>query len=268
MRADVREALRGRGLSFLGANRERRRLEEYLHEDEIVHDLAACNFGDSGGRALLVASDERVLVIKDGWIFKNSQGMGYQDIRSVEITVGLIFATLQFHGEGMDFEVKRVGRWSAEHVVKLIRARIGSRYNKWERTRQAEADAREALRTGQTNAIPVIPVTTGFIPTQTPTTPPPVVPEVPAATGYDFSSFAAFLETTDPNEVAPRPERLELDDFVKPGSTPRPTRPTRPSLPDTSRSFLDDLERLDALYRNGSLNQAEYETAKSRLLNS
>lgn len=132
MRTDVKRALRGRSISFLGARREIRRLVDYLHDGEEVHDLLACNFGDTGGRALLVVTDERVIIYKDGWIFRNSQGMGYGDIRTIEVRTGLLWTRIKFKGEGMSFSANKVGRFSAEHGVKIIRGRIGSRYNAWE----------------------------------------------------------------------------------------------------------------------------------------
>lgn len=144
MRKDVKKALRGRSLSFLGANREIRRIDEYLHDGEEVHDLMACQFGDTGGRALIVITDERVFVYKDGWIFKNSQGMGYGDIRTVEIRTGIFFAKIKFKGEGMSLETSKVGRFSAEHGVKIIRTRIGSRYNSWEAQKQLLRDQNNA----------------------------------------------------------------------------------------------------------------------------
>lgn len=144
MRKDVRKALRGRSLSFLGANREIRKLDNYLHEGEEVHDLMACKFGDTGGRALIAITDERVLVFKDGWIFKNSQGMSYRDIRSIKVSTGLFFATITFKGEGMNFVASKVGRWAAEHGTKIVRSRIGSRYNTWQA--QLERDKAEQAK--------------------------------------------------------------------------------------------------------------------------
>ena len=146
MRKDVRNALRGRSLSFLGANREIRHIEEHLHEGEEVHDLLACKFGDTQGRALLVVTDEKVLVFKDGWIFKNSQGMGYGDIRTIEVQTGLFWAKIKFKGEGMSFSISKVGRFAAEHGIKLIRSRIGSRYNIWETTRLQLRAEREGIK--------------------------------------------------------------------------------------------------------------------------
>lgn len=193
MRKDVRKALRGRSLSFLGANREIRRIEEYLHDGEEVHDLMACKFGETGGRALIVVTDERVFVYKDGWIFKNSQGMGYSDIRTVEIRTGLFFAKIKFKGEGMSFETSKVGRFSAEHGVKIIRARIGSRFNTWESQRQA-------LRSpsGQTSAVQ---------PEATPLSAPP-------------AKAPAFYETDEP---------LTLDQFLKPITGEAEVKPEKTS---------------------------------------
>lgn len=181
MRKDVKKALRGRSLSFLGANREIRRIDDYLHEGEEVHDLLACNFGDTGGRSLVVVTDERVLVFKDGWVFKNSQSMGYEDIKTVEIRTGLFWGKIKFKGEGMNFAITKVGRFSAEHAMKIMRSRIGPRYNTWEVKRQILRAEREQLEHG--DATPVQPSS----PTQ--------------------AKPAAFYETDEP---------LTLDQFLPP----------------------------------------------------
>jgi hypothetical protein len=191
MRKDVRKALRGRSLSFLGANREIRRLDEYLHIEEEVHDLLACNFGDTGGRSLLVVTDERILVFKDGWIFKNSQSMGYEDIKTIEIRTGLFWGKIKFKGEGMNFAITKVGRFAADHAMKIMRSRIGPRYNSWEAQRQALRAQKEQL--GQESAV------------QSQASP-PAAPAQPAA----------FYETDEP---------LTLDQFLPPvQETPKPEK--------------------------------------------
>jgi hypothetical protein len=182
MRKDIRKALRGRSLSFLGANREIRRLDDYLQPGEEVHDLLACNFGDTGGRSLLVVTDERILVFKDGWIFKNSQSMGYEDIKTIEIRTGLFWGKIKFKGEGMNFAITKVGRFSAEHAMKIMRSRIGPRYHTWEAQRQLLRAERDQLESGA--PAPVL-------------TPTPAAPVKPPA----------FYETDEP---------LTLDQFLKP----------------------------------------------------
>lgn len=227
MRTDIKKALRGRSFSFLGAYREIRRLGEYLHEGEEVHDLLACTFGDTKGRALLVVTDERVLAFKDGWIFRNSQGMGYQDIRSLEIRTGLFWARLQFKGEGMSFTIAKVGRFSAEHAAKIIRSRIGSRYNSWEKQQIEAATQRHNAQN---------PVSS---PTPEPT---PTAPK-------------AFYETEAP---------LGLEQFT-PSLSLTPATSELPVARDND-DLLDKLERLKSLRESGMLSPEEYVAAKNKLL--
>jgi len=270
MRADIKEANRGRTLSFWGAGRERRRLEQYLHEDEIVHDMLACSFGDTGGRSLLVITDERILAIKDGWIFKNSQGMSYQDIRSVEFKSGMLFASLEFRGEGMEFEVTKAGRFSGEHAVKLIRSRIGSRYAKWERERQATADAAQAAVSG--SVLQNVEANHSAASTPAASIPVPQVPSFPQFTPMPAGAFETPSPepVSDPNAIALSPGVMPLDAFVEqpvrhtqPGA---PVRPVRPNIQQASNDLVTELERLDTLKRSGALTVEQYEAAKQRLL--
>lgn len=269
MRDDVKAALRGRWVSFFGANRERRRLENYLHDGEIVHDLAAGSFGDTGGRALLVATTERVLVIKDGWIFKNSQGMGYQDIRSVEIKTGLFFATLQFHGEGMEFEVLKVGRFAADHFVKLVRGRIGSRYNTWERSLREATTQEQLVQQQSKQQFAQQQQQQGFQQVQAPS-----LPSNP--TLLDFAQQAPASAAPQAPLTAPVAANgpVGLDAFipaVRERENPFKTHGTAPAstTPETgSVDIITKLERLDSLRRSGAVDEAEYNLAKQRLLNS
>lgn len=178
MRDDIRTAMRGRSITFWGARRERRKLPNYLHADERVDDLLACSYGDTGGRSLLVATNERVIAVKDGWVFKNSQSIAYKDIRSVEIRTGLMFAEITFIGEGnVLFEVKKAGRFSADHLVKLIRTRIGSRNAAYQRqldSQQTQTAVPEPYHPGLvTNPALTSSLTRPVRPAPTPTTPEP-----------------------------------------------------------------------------------------------
>jgi len=288
MRADIQQALRGRTwLLFFGANREKKRLERYLHPDEVVHDIAPCDFGETGGRSILVATDERVMAIKDGWIFRNSQGMGYADIRSVEITTGLIWSKLEFHGEGMEFEVTKMGRWSADHIVQLIRSRIGSRYASWENQRQqmlAQQNGQQNFQ-GQnqqfgqqggfpaTGAIPTVggfnqhnqlqnQQQVGFSNKGFPATGSiPVIPQRPQ------ESFPGASTPTMPKRpVAPVPPQVEEGEFLGLEHFVAPQKPAQPVTETPKRNLLDELKELDSLHRNGALTAEEYASAKRQLL--
>lgn len=288
MRADIQQALRGRTwLLFFGANREKKRLERYLHPDEVVHDIAPCDFGETGGRSILVATDERVMAIKDGWIFRNSQGMGYADIRSVEITTGLIWSKLEFHGEGMEFEVTKMGRWSADHIVQLIRSRIGSRYASWENQRQqmlAQQNGQQNFQ-GQnqqfgqqsgfpaTGAIPTVggfnqhnqlqnQQQVGFSQNGFPATGSiPVIPQRPQE-GFPGAS----APTMPKRPVAPVPPQVEEGEFLGLEHFVTPQKPTQPVTETPKRNLLDELKELDGLHRSGALTAEEYASAKRQLL--
>lgn len=171
-----------------GAFRELRLLPTYLLQDEVVEDLVACSFGKTGGRAVAVATNERLLFVKDGWIFKNSENLAYSDVKSVEINTHLFFADVTFVGEGHEIEVKKVGRFAAKHMVDLVRARVGVRYNKWQRDEQARVD----LSTG---AIPVVNPLAFTVPATAPTTPPNPLAVPSAAPQTPFHASAASQDS-------------------------------------------------------------------------
>lgn len=305
MRADIEQALRGRSITFLGANREKRRLENYLHPDEVVHDMAACKFGEFGGRALMVATDERIIVIKDGWVFKNSKGIGYGDLRSIEITTGLLFAKIQFHGEGMDFEVTKVGRFSADHIVKLVRGRIGARYAAWERQReQYHQQLLQQQQSQATQNTPVVPVQgsgTGAVSSVPPVGSQPLVsapafPQRPNPVAHTGSSptavlgsesgsvgLEAFVGTTTGNNgepfngghlpaapqtpSIPEGDNVSLEAFLSPQSPNQSvTEPAVVSHQQAGRTLIQELQGLDDLRRAGAVTDEEYNEAKRRLL--
>lgn len=299
MRADIQQALRGRTwLLFFGANREKKRLERYLHPDEVVHDIAPCDFGETGGRSILVATDERVMAIKDGWIFRNSQGMGYADIRSVEITTGLIWSKLEFHGEGMEFEVTKMGRWSADHIVQLIRGRIGSRYASWENQRQQmlaqqngqpgfqnqqgfqgqnQQFGQQGQQFQQQGGFPA----TGAIPTAGFVTPGsqfqnhqqglsngfPATGSIPVVPQRPQENFPSAPAPTMPKRpVAPVPPQVEEGEFLGLEHFVAAQKPVQAVPEAPKRNLLDQLKELDELHRSGALTAEEYASAKRQLL--
>ena len=233
MRDDIKVAMRGRSVTFLGARRERKKLVDvYLHADERVDDLLACSYGDTGGRSLLVATNERVLAVKDGWVFKNSQSIGYKDIRSIEIRTGLFWSEITFIGEGnVLFEVKKAGRFSADRLVKLVRTRIGSRHAAYQRQVEAETAAQN----------PSVP--------QNPTTVLPVQP----ATGPQL------IRPTRPNPTLQTPTQsepeLSLGDLSRLAETTPPTK-----------DLYSQLQQLENNYQAGLLSDGEFAYKKRQLL--
>lgn len=250
MRDDIRRALRGRSVTFLGANRELRKLPEYLHDDERVDDVAACKFDTAGGRAIVVATDERIIVVKNGWILRSSQSMAYKDVRSIDINTGVFFATIDFHGEGVDpFKISNVGRFAADHIVKLIRERTGSRYHTWERQRQQEKHQLQQQQAAMSLSTPV-------------TSAQPVVPQQPLSdrledyvgiTSQSLNPVSLPGPQHIPNPTNPNVQQLHFP----------PTNPTPAPQPV---NLLAELEKLEEQYKQGLLSDGQFQFAKKKLL--
>lgn len=155
-RADVTAAVRGRSLTLWGAFRELRKLPEYLYDGEVVDDVAACTFGTTGGRSIMVATNERLLFLKDGWVYKNSQNIAYEAIDSVNIRTKLFFSTVSFVARGETIAVvDKVGRFSAKHFCDLVRNRTGHRFATWKA--QEQAAAQQQLQAQQMQPVPTMP---------------------------------------------------------------------------------------------------------------
>lgn len=127
----------------------------------------------------------------------------------------------------MSFTIAKVGRFSAEHAAKIIRSRIGSRYNSWEKQRIEAATQRQNAQN---------PVSS---PTPEPTSTAP----------------KAFYETEAP---------LGLEQFA-PSLSQTPATAELPIARDND-DLLDKLERLKALRESGMLSPEEYTAAKNKLL--
>lgn len=124
-RKDILDAKRGRSLSLIGTYREVRLLHRHLFPDETVYDLIPANTGKTGGRALLVATNMRVLSVKEGWLFNDSETLHYSNMRGVDIKNGLFFAEMIFHSEGLDdFHVTHAGRFNARKFVQTVREKV------------------------------------------------------------------------------------------------------------------------------------------------
>lgn len=229
-RLDVKKARRGRTLSFWGAWRELRRIGEYLNDDEEVHDLAACAFGNLGGRAVLILTNERVLIYKDGWFRRNAQSMAYSDIKSVEIKTGLFFGSLEFRGEGMAFEAAKIGRFAANHTMKLLRNRIGSRYKGWELQQEAIAQQKLAALQQSLEA----------------NTPAPSVSNAPPKPS-----------TPPTTPLWAREEEVGLDAFLPPQKSVQSV---------SSADLIAEMERLSEQLNTGQITREQYDSSKNALL--
>ena len=106
---------------LLGAKRELRRLPEYLHDGEEVLDIVTGSRVGKRGRGIIVATSERLLIIWDGWVFRENQDFPYETISGIEFKVGVLFGTLTVYGKGDATAYNWVGRKSGAEFNKTVR---------------------------------------------------------------------------------------------------------------------------------------------------
>jgi hypothetical protein len=114
----IQEAKKGNAILF-GSNREIRRLPIYLHEGEQVYKIITGSPGK--GRGVIVATDERVLFIKDGWVFRTVQDFPYETVSSVEFKTGIMFGSFIMYGKGDETAYNWVGRFAGAEFARLVR---------------------------------------------------------------------------------------------------------------------------------------------------
>lgn len=121
----IEQAVSGDMLRF-GANREIRRLKEYLYEGEEVFAIVTGGRTGNRGRGIIVATSERVLFIWDGWIQRETQDFPYETISSVEFKVGVFFGAFTMFGKGDEVSYSYVGRFRGQAFTKKVRSLIAS----------------------------------------------------------------------------------------------------------------------------------------------
>lgn len=126
---------------LLGSYREIRRLPEYLHQGERVYKIVTGTPLDGKGRGIVVVTDERILFIKDGWIFRTNQDFPYETLSTVEFQTGLFFGKLTVFGKGDEATYTSVGRF------------VGAKFTK--KAREIAAINRRNAQNGLTGSQPV-----------------------------------------------------------------------------------------------------------------
>lgn len=119
----IRNASQG-DILRLGANREIRRLSEYLNDNEEVFMIVSGSRLGERGRGIIVSTSERVIFIWDGWIHRETQDFPYETISSVEFKVGILFGTFTMFGKGDEVAYNWVGRFRGQEFTKKVRSLI------------------------------------------------------------------------------------------------------------------------------------------------
>lgn len=122
----IKEAAKGNAILF-GSNRELRRLPLYLHENEQIHKIVTGSPGKNKGRGIIVATNLRILFLKDGWILRTVQDFPYETMSSVEFQTRIFFGTLVIYGKGDERSYNWIGRYAGVNFTQIV-SKLSSEY--------------------------------------------------------------------------------------------------------------------------------------------
>lgn len=108
----------------VGGKREIKRLPEHLWEGEQVERMTTGAYG--AGTGLLVATDRRLLFVKDGIMAKTSEDFPYEKISSVQWHSGMLMGTVTVFVSGNKAEIKNVSKGDGKAIVDLVRNRTST----------------------------------------------------------------------------------------------------------------------------------------------
>jgi hypothetical protein len=116
----IKKAAKANAFNF-GSNRELRRLRQHLNNDESVLGIITGSRLNKRGRGIVVATNERLLFIHDGWVFRENQDYPYETISSVEFSTKIFFGVFTLYGKGDETSYNWVGRSAGAKFTKLVR---------------------------------------------------------------------------------------------------------------------------------------------------
>jgi len=124
LRADI-EAAKDKifGVFTVGAMREIKKLEEFLHNGETVSYICPGEYSDA--RGILAVTSERVIFLRDSIISKTNQDFPFRHITSVEWVMRIMYGdVVLFSSSFKEVRIAKVPRNNGLEVTKLIREGI------------------------------------------------------------------------------------------------------------------------------------------------
>lgn len=106
-----------------GAGKELKRLPDLLSANEQVLGLAPGKY--AGSQGLVVATDQRVIVMASKMFGQTTEDVPYSKLSSVGWASRAAFGTLSLTGSGVALEVEDVASASGQKLVTLVRSKVG-----------------------------------------------------------------------------------------------------------------------------------------------
>jgi hypothetical protein len=122
LRSDIAAAKSAAGGTFLGANRELKRLPNYLQDDEPVVMVAAGTYANGAG--VVALTDRRLLFVKDGITRTAVEDFPLDRINSIASTGGMVNGTIIVTVAGTRSEIVNVYKDDARRIADAVRETI------------------------------------------------------------------------------------------------------------------------------------------------
>jgi hypothetical protein len=104
-RSDIENAARRMNWR-LGSRREIKKLPQYLHDGEVVSEMACGSYG--GGTGLLVLTDERLFFLRDGWTGAAHEDFPLERVTTVGFSSSFGTGAISIHASGNTREITSV----------------------------------------------------------------------------------------------------------------------------------------------------------------
>jgi hypothetical protein len=124
LRPDI-QAAKDKMQHRLGAGREIKRLPNYLWNGEVVHLMAAGQYGP--GMGVVVLTDRRLLFLKDGMTRQATEDFPIDKIASVQWSAGMVLGSLTIFASGNKAEIEQMNKKDGKQIADAVRNRLSMR---------------------------------------------------------------------------------------------------------------------------------------------
>ena len=120
-RPDIEKAV-ARLTNKYGAQKEIRKLPEFLWENELVDSLVVGQYGK--GQGLLALTNRRILFIFEGIVSSSSEDFPFEKTSSVQWSSGMLLGSITIFASGNKAEIKSVAKPEGKLFVENARNRL------------------------------------------------------------------------------------------------------------------------------------------------
>ncbi len=123
LRPDIAEAASRMGWQ-LGGKREIKKLQEHLHDGEVVEYIAQGTYATNQG--IVVLTSTRMVFLFHGLMSQALEDFPYRSLSSVQSKAGLVTGELAVHASGNQAVISQIVKQDLKHLADALRERIAT----------------------------------------------------------------------------------------------------------------------------------------------